>query len=175
MLETISPYLCAANVDLKGFDDRRYRRIMGAKLSPVLESIKTMKALGIFVEVTTLIVPGLNDSTQEIGQIAEFLAGVDKDIPWHISRFHPDYKMTHVPPTPKETLFKAFKIGKEAGLRFVYVGNLPGNSLESTYCPKCSTCLIERLGFRVTTVNIKDGACPRCHEKIPGIFTPLHH
>lgn len=174
MLKTFSPYLSAANVDLKGFNDRRYRRIMGAKLAPVLESIETMKALGIFVEVTTLIVPGLNDSNEEIGQIAEFLARVDKNIPWHISRFHPDYKMTHVPSTPEETLFKAFEIGKEAGLRFVYVGNLPGNRFESTFCPQCSACLIERKGFRVTGINLKDGSCPKCYEKIPGIFTLPH-
>lgn len=171
MLQTFAPYLAAANVDLKGFDDKRYRRIMGAKLEPVLESIKEMKALGIFLEVTTLVVPGLNDSELELGEIAEFLASIDPQIPWHVSRFHPDYQMTSTPSTPTETLISAYRIGKKAGLQFVYVGNMPGNRFENTTCPRCKTCLIERRGFQTVRVSLQNGTCPSCGYKIPGIFS----
>ena len=172
MLQFFIPYLAAANVDLKGFDDKRYRRVMGAKLGPVLESIKEMKALGIFLEVTTLVVPGLNDSDHELGEIAEFLASVDPQIPWHVSRFHPDYQMMSTPPTPTKTLMSAYRTGKKAGLQFVYVGNMPGNRFENTYCPRCNACLIERRGFTALKISLQNGTCPSCGCKIPGIFSP---
>ncbi len=167
-LETISPYLDAANVDLKGFSERFYSALCHAHLSPVLESIKTMKRLGIWVEVTTLVIPGENDSGEELKGIAEFIAGIDKDIPWHISRFHPEYKHLDSGPTPVETLKKARAIGEKAGLRYIYLGNvMEGND---THCYNCKNLLIKRAGFNVTQNNIKDSECPKCGARVAGIF-----
>lgn len=168
MLEMARPYLHAANIDLKGFDDRRYRRVMGGTLQPVLDSIRTLNEMGIWLEVTTLVIPTQNDSDEELRRCAEFIAGVSPDIPWHLSAFHPDYKMTDVPRTPAETLHRAYRIGREAGLRYVYTGNLPGDAHESTFCHVCGERLIARRGFRVTQINLQDGRCPRCSTPLPG-------
>ncbi len=169
-LERIAPYLHGANVDLKSYDDRTYRRIMGATLEPVLETLKLMKKLGIWVEVTTLVLPGINDSDEELSGIARFIAReLGEDTPWHISRFHPDHKLTDVPPTPVATLARALRIGRNEGLSYVYTGNVPGDEGENTYCPRCGKKLIERYGFQLVEYAIEDGRCPQCRSTVSGV------
>ncbi len=168
-LEAAREWLDACNVDLKAFRDKTYKDICGARLEPVLESIRAMRRLGIWVEVTTLVVPGLNDGPDELRDIARFLAGVGRDIPWHISRFHPDYKYTEALPTPVEMLRRAYDIGKEEGLHYIYIGNILGES-EDTICPKCGTALIKRRGFSVSASKVSDGRCPKCGAEIAGKF-----
>jgi pyruvate formate lyase activating enzyme len=168
-LRMIQPFLHAANIDLKGFDDRRHRRMSGAKLQPVIDSIRLAKELGVWLEVTTLIVPGHNDSDDELRQIALFLKAVDCDIPWHLSAFFPAYKMMEVEPTDRETLLRAWRIGKETGLHHVYCGNLPALH-EDTLCPCCNKCLIRRVGFAVTSNRLEQGCCPFCRSAIQGVW-----
>jgi len=168
-LKTIRPYLDAANVDLKFFRDESYKQICKARLQPVLDSICKMRELGIWVEVTTLVVPGLNDSDEELRNIAHFLVETDPDIPWHISRFHPDYEYLDARPTPISTLKKAREIGRSAGLRYIYLGNVWGEG-EDTNCPSCGQLLISREGFWVKSNQVKDGHCPKCGQTIAGIF-----
>jgi len=168
-LRAIQPYLDACNVDLKSFRDDFYRDVCQARLAPVLESIRLMKEMGIWVEVTTLVIPGVNDSDEELEGIADFIAGVDLSIPWHISRFHPDYAYTDARPTPLETLRRAYRIGLLRGLRYVYVGNVSGES-DDTLCPGCSRPLIRRRGFSSTAIDIIDSRCPACGTSIAGIF-----
>jgi pyruvate formate lyase activating enzyme len=168
MLDMMAPFLDAANVDLKSFSNDFYRRICKGKLDPVLRSIEKMKQLGIWVEVTTLLVPGLNDAEEEMEGIARFIAGLDRKIPWHISRFHPQYKMDHLGGTPMRTMDRAWEIGKKAGLEYVYLGNVMDKG-NHTYCPRCGTLLIKRSGFSITKNSIKDGKCPQCENAIPGV------
>jgi pyruvate formate lyase activating enzyme len=168
-LKTIHPYLDAANVDLKAFREETYKKVCGGRLEPVLDSIRLMRTLGIWVEVTTLVVPGMNDGDDELGDIAAFLASVDRNIPWHISRFHPDYKYTEARPTPPATLRKAFDLGKRAGLAFVYIGNIAGEA-EDTACPRCGRMLVRRRGFRVEENRLSAGRCPDCGTVLPGRF-----
>ena len=171
VLEFIRPYVDLCNVDLKTFQDRQYRRL-GGVLENVLESIKLLKKMDFWVEVVTLVVPGFNDSDDELKQIAEFVASVSPDMPWHVSAFHPDYKMTGPPRTPVETLLRACDIGKSAGLRYVYPGNVHGGvgKRESTFCPSCEKLLIRRRGFIVEENRMKAGSCPFCGEMIAGIW-----
>lgn len=169
-LRMIKPYLDAANVDLKFFKDDSYKKVCAGSLEPVLSSIRLMKELGIWVEVTTLVVPGENDSDEELTGIAGFIASVDKDIPWHISRFHPDYKFGGRPPTPEASLKRAQDIGKKSGLTYIYVGNVSGWS-NDTFCPECKKVLIKREGFAILEYNIKKGRCVYCQAPIPGLFT----
>jgi pyruvate formate lyase activating enzyme len=168
-LKMIRPYLDAANIDLKFFNEESYRKICAASLEPVLNSIRLMRELGIWVEVTTLVVPGENDSKDELSGIASFLASVDKDMPWHISRFHPDYKFTNHEATPTATLEKAEKLGRRAGLNYIYIGNVSGYN-NDTHCPGCKKLLIKREIFSVLEYNIKQGKCPFCNTVIPGRF-----
>lgn len=168
-LRMIRPYLHAANIDLKGMDDKRYRRICGAKLQPVLDSIALTKQLGIWLEVTTLVVPGHNDSNEELGEIARFLKDLNPDIPWHLSAFYPAYKMMDVEPTDRESLLQAWQIGKEAGLHHVYCGNIPGLH-EDTVCPQCQQTLIRRVGFHVASNRLEHGCCPHCRIPISGVW-----
>ena len=168
-LETIKPYLDAANVDLKFFREESYQQICRARLQPVLESIRKMRELGIWVEVTTLVIPGINDSEEELRDIARFLAEVDRNIPWHISRFHPDYEYLKASPTPVATLKKAREIGRAEGLNYVYLGNVWGEG-EDTYCPNCGKLLIRREGFWVKSNLVKDAHCPQCGQEIAGVF-----
>lgn len=166
-LEMVAPYLDAANVDLKAFTDDFYKEYCGAKLEPVKQSLQAMVAKGVLVEVTTLLIPGLNDDAEELKQLAGFLvAELGPETPWHISRFHPTYKLTDRGPTPVETIAKARDIGIQAGLRYVYAGNVPGDKGESTYCYNCGAMLIERWGFQVKTVRLADGKCPDCQARI---------
>lgn len=172
-LEALRPYLTAYKVDLKTMQDRQYRRL-GGVLNTVLDTIRSAHALGLWVEVVTLVVPGFNDSTDELMEAARFLAGVSPDIPWHVTAFHPDYRMTDPAPTSAASLVRAAEIGQEAGLRFVYAGNLPGRAggYEHTCCPGCGRRLIERLGFSVLSYALTGaGACPACGLKIPGVWT----
>jgi len=169
-LETIYPDLHAANVDLKAFTDRFYKEQCGARLEPVLRTIETMKDLGVWLEVTTLLIPGLNDDPGELRDIAGFIAGVDPGIPWHISRFHPTYRLTDIGPTPTGTIHQAREIGLEAGLQYVYSGNLPGDDGENTLCHACGQPLIDRFGFAVQNNRIQDGQCPHCGAAVPGVW-----
>lgn len=165
-----SSFLDAANVDLKGFDDARYRKVCGATLKGVLEGIEALLAAGIWVEVTTLVVPGINDSEEELASMARYLAGLGRHIPWHLSRFHPDYKMSGTAPTPLGTLERAWAIARSAGLEFVYLGNVPGQGKESTACPTCGTMVVSREGFALTAMNLKGGRCPSCGTTIAGLW-----
>ena len=169
-LTMIQPYLHAANVDLKGFNDARHRRVCGAKLQPVLDTIRRLKECNIWVEVTTLLVPGHNDSDEELQQIARFLKSVGVDIPWHVSAFYPAYKMLEVEPTDLTDLLRAWKIGKEEGLRYVYCGNLPGSHHEDTVCYNCGAQLVERRGFTVQRIVLRQGRCPDCDTLIDGVW-----
>jgi pyruvate formate lyase activating enzyme len=170
VLEYIRPYVDLYKVDLKSFEDRRYREL-GGRLQPILDSIRLIHAMGFWLEIVTLIVPGFNDSDAELKSIAEFIAGISNDIPWHVTAFHPDYKMTEPEATPARTLLRAAEIGRTAGLRYVYAGNLPGElgDAENTYCPQCHALLVERIGFRVLSNRItREGTCPSCSAAIPG-------
>jgi len=168
-LQMIQPYLDAANVDLKYFKDESYRKICAGSLQPVLDSIRLMKELGIWVEVTTLVVPGSNDSPEELKGIAEFLSSVDKFIPWHISRFFPNYKFTDLDATPEAALKIAEEIGYKAGLKYVYVGNVQGWG-NDTRCHNCKKLLIKREGFSIIENKVQEGKCAFCHEQIAGVF-----
>mgnify|MGYP006283822457 CR=1 FL=1 len=167
-LETIQPFLDAANVDLKSFRDDYYRRLCKARLAPVLDSIRTMKELGIWVEVTTLVVPDENDSESELTDIAQFIAGVDRGIPWHISRFHPEYEYDHQRATPLSTLETARAIGQEAGLDYIYLGNVASDP--NTYCPECGDELVRRDRPPLGGMNIANGVCASCGAVIPGVW-----
>lgn len=167
-LEAVAPYLDAANVDLKSFSDRFYREQCGGRLDPVLKTLERMKNLGIWLEVTTLLIPGLNDGDEELKALARFLVGLGPETPWHVSRFHPDHRMTNLPPTPVETLQKARRIGLEAGLWYVYTGNIPGDEGERTYCRKCGALLIDRFGFRIRRMDLAGGACAKCGTVLDG-------
>ncbi|MBW1759196.1 MAG: AmmeMemoRadiSam system radical SAM enzyme [Deltaproteobacteria bacterium] len=158
------------NIDLKSFSDDFYRKVCKAKLQPVLDTIVRMKQLGVWVEVTTLIIPGLNDSDSELKEIANFIKGVGPEIPWHVTAFYPTYKMLDRSPTSIATLRRAREIGKEAGLRYVYTGNIPGDPGENTYCYACNELLIERVGFTVRQNNLKDGCCHKCGAQIDGVW-----
>ncbi len=163
-------FLDAANVDLKGFDDGRYRRACGATLKGVLEGIEALIEAGVWIEITTLVVPGFNDSEEELAAIAKHIASLGHQVPWHVSRFHPDFKRTGSPATPASTLERARDLGLAAGLKHVYVGNLPGHSSQNTFCPNCATILIERSGFGLLGSRIAGGRCPRCGAEVAGIW-----
>ena len=166
----VAPYLDAANIDLKSMDDEFYRKICGGRLDVVLKSIRGMKEFGIWVEVTTLLIPDYNDSSENLYEIARFLKGVGEDIPWHISRFYPNYKMSDLLQTPISTMNKAIEIGKEIGLKYIYPGNIPQDLRENTYCWNCKALLIKRMGFFVEKNSLKKNICPDCGAAIPGVF-----
>ncbi len=168
MLDAYHPYLDAANVDLKSFREETYRHYIGARLQPVLDALKKMKAMGVWVEVTTLVVTGVNDDPEEFRDIARFLVEeLGPETPWHISRYFPAYRMAN-PATPLATLQRAREIGQEAGLRYIYVGNVPGE--ENTHCHACDQLLIRRSGFWVLENHVRpDGTCPRCGTAVAGV------
>ncbi len=174
VLDYLAPCLDFYKMDLKGFDEFRYHQL-GGRLGPILTSIAGVHQRGIWQEVVTLIVPGFNDSEDELKRLAEFLAGVSPDIPWHVTAFHKDYKMTGPANTTPEMLVRAAEIGRAAGLRFVYAGNLPGQvgDLEHTRCPGCHALLIERFGYHILSYRLtREGRCPECHAQIPGRWAP---
>ena len=165
-LDLIAPYLDAANVDLKGMSDKFYRELCQARLEPVLQNIQTMHDKDIHLEITNLVIPGYNDSEEDLQALVKFVADVDVNVPLHFTRFYPHYKMNQVPPTPLETLEKAHKMAREAGIKYVYVGNVPGSDGENTRCPDCEELLIKRNGFNIESNNLKNKKCPRCGARI---------
>ena len=171
VIEYIRPYVHAMNVDLKAFDDKTYRKL-GGVLQDTLDTIRLLKQLDVWVEVITLVVPGMNDSEDELRQTADFLADVSPEIPWHVTAFHPTYKMTEPGRTPAETLRRAYETGKRAGLQFVYTGNLPGvlEECENTCCPQCHAELISRRGFHVRRNAMDGSCCPSCGTRIAGVW-----
>ncbi len=169
-LDLIGPDLHGANVDLKAFTDDFYKTRCRGRLEPVKESIARLKAMGVWLEVTTLLIPGLNDSEKELTALAEWLAGIGPDIPWHISRYHPMYQMTGPGPTPTESIDRARAIGGRAGLRYVYSGNVWGDRGEKTLCHHCGNLLIDRIGFSVRANNITGGGCPQCGTPAAGFW-----
>jgi pyruvate formate lyase activating enzyme len=169
--KALAAVLDADNIDLKSFSDDFYKEICKARLQPVLDTIAIMKEAGVWVEVTTLVIPGLNDSDAELREIANFIREVGVDIPWHVSAFHPTYKMQDRPYTPVDTLLKARHIGLAAGLRYVYTGNIPGEGGESTYCYECSERVIERTGYTIRHNHLRDGCCHKCGAAIDGVWS----
>src|SRR5437867_1256871 len=170
VLEYIRPWVDLYKVDLKSFDDRHYRQL-GGRLQPILDTIRSLHAMGVWLEVLTLLVPGFNDSDDELQRLTEFIAGVSQEIPWHVTAFHRDYKMTGPENTRAEDLIRAAEIGRRAGLRFIYAGNLPGQvgDLENTYCPACRELLVERFGYHIRKYRLTSGgACPSCRRSVPG-------
>jgi pyruvate formate lyase activating enzyme len=167
----IAPFLDGNNIDLKAFTDKFYREVCGAKLAPVLETIRLMKELGVWVEVTTLVIPGWNDSDNELTEIARFIKSIDPQMPWHVSRFHPTFKMTDRDVTPPSTLQRARQIGLAEGLKYVFVGNLRGEGGENTICPQCGETIVERMGFSIVSQNMANGECGNCGHSIAGVFS----
>jgi len=165
----IAPYLDGNNIDLKG-GEKFYKEICGARAAPVRETIRLMKELGVWVEVTTLIIPGHNDSEEDLRNIAEFVKSVDPAIPWHVTQFYPTYKLTEAPRTPVETLRWTRQMGLETGLKYVYEGNVPGAGGENTYCPNCKELLIRRIGFSIEENRMKNGKCFNCGVMIEGVW-----
>jgi pyruvate formate lyase activating enzyme len=175
VLEYLRPWLDLYKVDLKSFDDRHYHEL-GGRIGPILDSIRRIHAMGLWLEIVTLLIPGFNDSLDEVRRLTEFLAGVSPDIPWHVTAFHGDYKMTDPRDTTVDDLLRAVEIGRAAGLRYIYAGNLPGRvgEWEDTRCPHCAETLIERYGYLIKDYRLtKDGCCPKCATQIPGRW-PTH-
>jgi pyruvate formate lyase activating enzyme len=171
-VDLIAPVLDAANVDIKGLRDEVMKRELKARHAPVLDCVRRLKERGVWVEATTLLVPGSNDSDDELRGIAEFIASVDRDLPWHLSAFHPDYQALDRPRTPRRTLDRAMAIGRRTGLRFVYAGNVGDAEGESTACPGCGTVVLERRGFTLGRVRLAAGKCASCGAPIAGVDLP---
>ena len=174
VLEYLRPWIDFYKVDLKSFDDRHYRQL-GGRIDPILWTIRRLHQMGIWVEIVTLLIPGFNDSSDELQRLTEFLAGVSPDIPWHVTAFHKDYKMGDPADTTPEDLLRAAEIGKKTGLRYIYAGNLPGmvRDSENTRCPNCRELLIERYGYLITKYRLtSQGLCPKCGIGIPGRWAP---
>ncbi|MDD3520366.1 MAG: AmmeMemoRadiSam system radical SAM enzyme [Actinomycetota bacterium] len=168
-IDKIEPYLDAANVDLKGFTDDFYRKYAGARLEPVLENIRYLKSKDIWIEVTTLLIPGLNDSSEEVKAIAKFLKDISIELPWHISAYYPQYKSS-IQATDTKKIMEAVGIGKDVGLKYVYAGNILSNDMEDTFCPDCGKLLIKRRGYSILENNIDNNVCKFCKNKISGFF-----
>jgi pyruvate formate lyase activating enzyme len=166
----LAPVLDGINIDIKAFSDDFYRKICGARLQPVLDTVRLMHELGVWVETTTLLIPGLNDSEAELRAIAEFIVSIDPSLPWHVTAFYPTYKMTDRPATPVQLLQKAREIGLAAGLNHVYEGNVPGSGGENSVCPSCQASLINRRGFTIEKNRLVDGRCPQCGVAIAGVW-----
>ncbi len=164
----LAPLLAGINIDCKSFSDDFYKKVCGARLQPVLDSIRRFFELGVWVEVTTLIIPGKNDSSEELRALSNYLVTISPTIPWHVTAFHPSHKLTTAPPTPLSTLERAREIGLEAGLHHVYAGNIPGSGWEDTLCHSCGTTLIERRGFSILKNQLAEGCCPDCSAEIAG-------
>lgn len=168
--EQLVPVLDAINIDLKSFNDNFYKDVCGARLQPVLDSIRRMHAAGVWLEVTTLLIPGLNDSDKELNRIAEFLVAIDNTIPWHVTGFYPTYKLTNCQPTPLESLERAREIGLQQGLQYVFAGNRPGSGGENSRCPSCEEEVILRHGFSIQENRLIEGKCSSCKSPIAGIW-----
>jgi len=176
VLQYIRPWVDLYKVDLKSFQDSHYRQL-GGVLAHVLDTIRRLDEMKFWLEIVTLVIPGFNDSPEELRDMAKFLVSISPDIPWHVTAFHKDYKMTDPDNTDARKLIQAAEIGLKAGLHYVYAGNLPGRvgDFENTYCPSCRTLLVERYGFQILANNLKSGSCPKCQKAIPGFWTrPAH-
>jgi pyruvate formate lyase activating enzyme len=174
VLEYIRPWIDLYKVDLKSFNDRHYRQL-GGRLQPILDTIRSLYSMGVWLEIVTLLIPGFNDSDDELRSLTEFIASISPNIPWHATAFHQDYKMSDPANTRPQDLLRAANIARDSGLRYIYAGNLPGRTadFENTRCPHCSTLLIERYGFLIEDYRLTpDGACPKCHSQIPGRWAP---
>jgi len=169
-LDFLAPFIDAYNIDLKSFSEKFYQKNCGASLAPVLATLKEIYQRKKWLEITTLLIPGENDSAEEIKKAAEFIVALSPDIPWHLSAFYPTYKMNDKSPTPPETLSRTYEIGKKAGLNYVYTGNIADDEQSRTICPKCGEILIERQGFFVKKIKIKNGRCPKCGLEIAGVW-----
>ncbi len=170
VLEYLHPWIDLYKVDLKSFDDRQYRQL-GGRLQPILDTIRSLHKMGVWLEIVTLLIPGFNDTDDELRRMTAFLAGVSPDIPWHVTAFHQDYKMTSPADTRPKDLLRAAAIGREAGLRYIYAGNLPGQveGLEDTHCHQCGELLVQRYGYSIEKYKLTEqGDCPACHTSIPG-------
>jgi len=170
VISLINPYLDAANIDLKFFKESSYQKICSAKLGPVLDSIKRLNDAGVWIEITTLVIPGENDTPEELSGIAKFISGINNNIPWHISRFHADYKFSNYASTPERTLKLAYDLGISSGLHYIYTGNICGWG-QDTFCVKCKKLLIQRKGFNIVKFNVREGKCQFCKAPLPGVFT----
>jgi pyruvate formate lyase activating enzyme len=172
MLEMLTPYLDAINVDLKSFDEGFYRDYCGGRLAPVKRNIRTIaQETDIWIEVTTLLIPGLNDSEAELRALTTWLAKVDPEMPWHVSAFHPDYQMMDRPATPAASLRRAYQIGQDAGLQYIYLGNVMDPDRGTTYCPTCGAVLIQRHWYAVQERWQERGRCPACGHAVPGVWS----
>jgi len=172
-LDLVGKYLDAINVDLKSFSDKFYREICKAKLAPVFSNIKKLYKIGVHLEITTLVIPTLNDLAKELRKIAEFIKDIDQEIPWHVTAFQPAYKLRHLPPTPREKVIEAYEIGKKVGLSYVYAGNIWGEEgdFSSTICPKCGVLLIRHdIEIAIENLDEKRGICKKCGYKIKGVW-----
>ncbi len=170
MLEYLHPWIDLYKVDLKSFDERHYHEL-GGRLQPILDTIRSLHKMGVWLEIVTLLIPGFNDSEDELRKLTAFLADISPDIPWHVTAFHQDYKMTSPADTRPEDLLRAAAIGRESGLRYIYAGNLPGQveSLENTHCHHCGELLIQRYGYSIKKYKLTpEGDCPACHAPVPG-------
>ena len=175
VLQYLEPWVDLYKVDLKSFDERHYRKL-GGRITPILETIESLHNMGFWLEIVTLLIPGFNDTEEELHRLTSFIASLSPNIPWHVTAFHKDYKMTDPPNTSPKMLMKAAEVGKQEGLRFVYAGNLPGlvGDLENTRCPACQSLLIERLGYSILNYYINEkGCCPSCNLQIPGCWGPF--
>ncbi|QBG48592.1 AmmeMemoRadiSam system radical SAM enzyme [Verrucomicrobia bacterium S94] len=171
-LREICTVVDAANVDLKSFSDDFYRNICDARLKPVLQALEIMKSSGVFLEITNLLIPTLNDAEEETGMLCKWIVNtLGKSTPLHFSRFYPQYQLSHLPPTPPETVLRAREIALESGLQFVYVGNMQDRAGESTWCPECGACLVGRHGYRIVSIQLTEGKCTKCGSEIEGIWT----
>lgn len=172
-IDLLEPYIDGMNIDIKSFNNEFYKEVCGARLKPVLDAVKYAHEKGIWIEITTLLIPGKNDSDEEIRNLARFIADLDTSIPWHLSAFHPTYKMQDVPRTPESTLLRAYKIGQEEGLKYLYIGNIDNEDHESTYCPSCKTRIVDRsgnIGQFVTNELDENGTCPSCGYVLEGVW-----
>ena len=171
-LREVLPLLSAIKVDLKSFRDEFYREQVRGKLEPVLKSLQVIREVGVWLEIVVLLVPTLNDSAAEISDLCAWVTSkLGPDVPVHFTRFHPTYRLTDLPPTPVATLERAWKIGRDTGLNFVYLGNVPGHPGENTVCPGCGEVVIRRIGFRILKNRLANGSCPKCHRAIPGVWS----
>ncbi|MCF6148728.1 MAG: AmmeMemoRadiSam system radical SAM enzyme [Candidatus Kuenenia sp.] len=168
-IKVIAPFLDAANIDLKSFREDFYHKVCGAKLQPVLDNIKLYKESGVWIEITTLLIPGYSDDENQLKEIAGFIKSVGEEIPWHVTAFYPAYKLPDISPTSVESLRNSREIGKKAGLRYVYEGNIPGEGGENTYCYSCGEIVIKRYGFEIAENKLIDGKCQKCKNQIDGI------
>ncbi len=169
-LDMMEPYLDAANIDLKAFSDEFYKKYSSARLAPVLDTIKAMKSKGIWVELTTLLIPGLNTDPKELNDLVDFILSIDADMPWHVSRFYPQYKLLDVPPTDPNAIFAILEKARDKGLKYLYGGNVMSDQWANTVCPSCGTLLVERSGYHTTVQDLSAGVCSHCNEKIAGVF-----